>query len=736
MVCRQSRMLAKRVPFAVAIKPERPRSARSPSFALTLMLSTLPCAATHAQETPSASSDQYGSTPTIIVTAERIENSGPVSTTAQLGILGDRDVFSTPFTTSSYTDALIRNQQARVLSDVLDNDSGVRLSTSRYAESEGFTIRGFPVTTVLFAGLAGITDFRTPFIDGIERVEVIEGPSTLINGSSQAVGGTINLVPKRATDTPIRRATLGYDSDLQGEVHVDVGQRWGTNDEWGVRTNLAFRYGDTPVDHQRDRSTELTIGLDYRGERLRLGVDGVYSDRQFLANEAGFGVLPGFAIPRAPKLRSNIFDRSSGFHRYNIMGRISAEYDLSDAVTLFADYGRQHSRERYFGPFEPTIDAADGTADVIVIPYLNRENDTSARVGARARFTTGPIAHQLTVSGESYWDHIHAGFAIEDDLLTNIYRPVPLAPLVPSYPNPPVNFDQPQRTESLVVADVANLAKDRVTLILGARDVRIRLRQTDPSGGGFELGRYSGSKWSPSAALLVKPVARLTLYGNYVQALQQGQTAPVGTVNANQTFPPSIAKQYELGAKYEIARGAGLTLAAFRITQPNGLVDPATNVFSVNGEQRNRGIEFKAFGEVKRGLRLLSGIQWIDGRQVRTADGDGDGRGDLDGRKAIAVPDWQVNVGAELDLMSRLTVTGRLIYTSRQFYDADNSRSIPGWTRIDLGARYTTLVAGKPLTVRAQIENVAGRNYWASTQNQLLAQGTPRTVLLSATKDF
>jgi len=60
------------------------------------------------------------------------------------------------------------------------------------------------------------------------------------------------------------------------------------------------------------------------------------------------------------------------------------------------------------------------------------------------------------------------------------------------------------------------------------------------------------------------------------------------------------------------------------------------------------------------------------------------------------------------------------------------------WTRVDLGARYRATIMGKPVALRASIENVFNKNYWLSSST-LLTVGTaaaPRTVLLSAQFDL
>ncbi|WP_245517599.1 hypothetical protein [Methylorubrum sp. Q1] len=89
-----------------------------------------------------------------------------------------------------------------------------------------------------------------------------------------------------------------------------------------------------------------------------------------------------------------------------------------------------------------------------------------------------------------------------------------------------------------------------------------------------------------------------------------------------------------------------------------------------------------------------------------------------------------------IGLSPGLSLTGRVIYTAAQYCDLANSQKIPDRATLDLGLRYATLFRDRPLTRRANVVNVTGHNDWATTGRGILAQGTPRTVLLSASVDF
>ena len=128
-------------------------------------------------------------------------------------MLGNRDFMDTPFNVTSYTSALIENQQALTLQQVLENDPSVRMTTSAGHIRENFRIRGFPVlgSELALNGMYGLApDGHVP-TEFLERVEVLKGPGALLNGMAPfgAVGGSINLVTKHASDAPITSVSSG-----------------------------------------------------------------------------------------------------------------------------------------------------------------------------------------------------------------------------------------------------------------------------------------------------------------------------------------------------------------------------------------------------------------------------------------------------------------------------------------------------------------------------------------------
>lgn len=180
---------------------------------------------------------------------------GQVARGARLGMLGNADVMDAPFSITSYTARTIEQQQARSVADLLQaNDPSVRVVGGRGDLVDSYTIRGFSVQNadVAFNGLYGLLPFWRVPIEFAERVEVLKGPNALLGGISPggSVGGTINLVPKRADDQPLTHVSVDWTQRSQLGTHLDIGRRFGENNAFGVRFNGVYRNGDTAVDHQ------------------------------------------------------------------------------------------------------------------------------------------------------------------------------------------------------------------------------------------------------------------------------------------------------------------------------------------------------------------------------------------------------------------------------------------------------------------------------------------------------
>lgn len=669
---------------------------------------------------------------------------GQVATGGQLGLLGNRSVMDTPFNQTSYTAKKAQDQQARTIRDVLIDDPSVRA----YFQDGGpgydtYRIRGFGppgVPATAYSGLFGILPSFSVMAELAERVEVLKGPSAMLNGMIPGgnIGGTINVVPKRAPEETLMQATASYASASQFGIHADLAHRFGADKEFGVRFNGVFKGGQTDIQYNADQRALAVLGLDYRGERVRLSADLGYQDQYINGVIPYLGVAVGVPLPWAPNVRNNAGGQPWSYSsRRDLFGIGRAELDLTEHVTAYAAFGAHDYRLAGLYASNMTVTNVAGTVAPSIqgAPFNLTQYQTyqTGEAGLRARVRTGPVGHELAFSATTYWNETGIGETAGTPFATNIYAPTIIAP--PNLVTPPARKVSTNTLSGIALADTLTGADKRIQLTVGARLQQVQAANFNVISG-IQTSGYNQSALSPSVALVLKPWENVSVYGNWIQGLQQGAIVQPPFTNAGEVFPPYKSTQYEAGVKVDWGK-LTTTASVFQISQPSILVNTVTNSQFLGGEQVNQGLELNFFGEVSEGFRVLGGAMFLSAVLTQTQGGL------TNGWIAPFSPGAQFNLAGELDLpfLRGATVDARVIYTGAQFIDTTSPRrSLPEWTRFDIGARYTFEnpgAKGKPLVARFNVDNVLDNNYWAGGSGaSFLFLGAPRTFRLSLTASF
>ena len=662
---------------------------------------------------------------------QKTYSGGQFARGGSLGILGITDLMNVPFSTTNYTSELIENQQAQSIADVVMNDASVRTLASRGGYGDDFQIRGFAVGArdVSMNGLFGLAPATRIPLEMIERVEVLKGPGSLTNGvgPNGSIGGTINVVTKRAADVPLTRLTTTYMGKAQFGTHLDVGRRFGEDNQWGVRANGVWRNGEGNIDGGRQRLGLGSLGIDYAGNRLRWSLDALTTSGRTTDFRPQIAFRNGITqIPAVPDNRSTFYPGADLTDKAKtLMSRL--EFDIDGNTTLYGGIGYSDVSTDQNFPTAVTrpVDLRPNTLGNFSVSngyYDEYNKTTSGEIGLRTRFRTGAVGHSLVVAANRMDRETGYFYRLTTaSVASNLYSPAALPPIDFARQDPAKTADLSQY--SLVVADTMSFLDDRVLLTLGLRDQTIDQKSVNGSTP------YDASAVTPLVGLVFKPRQNISVYGNYTAGLTAGGIAGPTTANRGEVFAPQKSKQYEVGVKADW--GTLTTQAAvYQITRPNSLTDPATQIYSFGGEQRNRGLELTTYGEIQRGLRAMASASFNDAKLTRTTGGLNQGN------DANGVPDHTFNVGLDWDTpwVPGLSLNGRVISTSSLYYDAANLLRMPSWTRVDIGARYATRVAGRPVLLRANLENVANKAYWVTST--YVTVGAPRTLMLSASISF
>jgi iron complex outermembrane receptor protein len=505
-----------------------------------------------------------------------------------------------------------------------------------------------------------------------------------------------------------------------------------------VRFNGVIRAGQTDVQWNTDQRALGLLGLDFRGERVRLSADLGYQS-QYIGGVVGYLALAdGVPLPWAPNARSNSGGQPWTYsERKDLFGVVRGEIDLTERITAYAAFGAHDSRLAGLYPSVVRITNVNGAATSVGLQD-RRDYYTylTGQAGLRALVDTGPIGHEFAFTAMTLAQEYGVGSTSgAPAYATNIYNPVVVPrPIFPT-PVSPAKKASTAGQSSLALADTLSAADKRIQLTVGARLQQVTAANFN-STTGAETSSYDQSALTPSVALVFKPWQNVSVYGNWIQGLQEGSIVGPAFANAGEVFPPFKSTQYEAGIKVDWGKFT-TTASLFQISQPSILTNVATNTQYVGGEQTNQGLELNVFGEPTEGVRFLGGAMFLNPVLTKTEGGL------TDGWIAPMTPQFTLNIAGEWDLpfVRGLTLSGRAIYTSSQYIDtAWPRRSLPDWTRFDVGARYTfenPAAKGKLLVARFNVDNVLDANYWEGGFGAFaLFLGAPRTFRLSLTADF
>ncbi|MGF6272689.1 iron complex outermembrane receptor protein [Massilia sp. UYP11] len=668
---------------------------------------------------------------------------GQVARGGRLGLLGNVDIMDTPFNSTNYTHALIQDQQARSVADVVQNDPSVRVARGFGNYQELYMIRGFAVGSddTAYNGLYGLLPRQFVATELMERVEVLRGAHSFINGAAPAggsIGGSINILPKRAPNQELSEVTVGVETGGQGYGAIDLGRRFGEEGRAGVRVNVAHRNGDTAVDREERELSVYSIGVDYRGRGYRLSADVGAQDHQLTNARPSVDLAPGLPMIAAPDASHNFAQPWTVSNERHTFGTVRAEVDLGTDAVAWAAAGLRNGQEfNILAGID--VNAVNGDATMSRFDNIRKDQVRTGEVGVRGSLRTGAVKHVLSASASGFHSKSRNAYGMSDfaGFGSNLYAPRDVAAPSPTFFTGGDMSDPLVTSKTilsgLAVADTMSFMEDKVLVNVGVRHQRIKDFGYDYNTG-LENSGYESSENTPFAAIVYKPRKDVSVYANYSEGLQRGAVASgVDIINQGEVFAPYVARQREAGVKYDSGR-YGVTAAVFSTSQPSAYVE--NRVFGVFGEQRNRGLELSVFGTPMRGLKLLGGLTLIDAEQRVTAGGVNQGK------DAIGVPETQLNIGADWDVpgVAGLSLNARTVYTSKQYADGANLQKLPSWTRVDLGATYSTRFMARDLTLRARVDNVTDKNYWASAGGYpgagYLVLAAPRSVVVSATMGF
>ena len=664
------------------------------------------------------------------VTGARAQALVPLTTEA--GSFRGATIMDVPSTVNVITRELLDLQAVSGLYDAVRNTAGVTRQQNGGETWDQLVIRGIAVenrTNYRLNGSMPIMNFSQVPMENKERVEVLKGASALYYGFASPAG-VVNFVTKRAGSKPVASFGLSVDDRGSAVANVDLGRRFGEQQQFGLRVNAAGGTLGSYMDHVGNGNRSfVSAALDWRvTNKLLLKADLEY-DRRKVTEQAGVNLPVAvngvITLPRAVDPSKLIGPDWSNFEAQTKNAQLRADYALTDGWALTVEAGHSETaRDRRLAIFRLNNAAALATGAGRITGNIQHGVNTSdlLRAELAGNFRTGVIAHELTL-GASRTDKAQDPIYQRNYTIAaqNLYNPVPVTSVVfgaaPASPT----------TAALDTRDTGLYALDRMVFnpqwqsVVGVRHSSYRSDQG--------ASHYDVSKTTPMASLIYKLAPDLSLYASMARGLEEGETAPTGSANQGVKMAPGVSRQQELGARWLSPAGTLLSAALFDITRP-GYYTNTGNMFTADGEQRYQGLELSTQGKLTRQLSWQTSAQFLDPRFDRiNARYNGKAPENASKRTGSAFLSYA------FDGMPGLSVNGGAYYYSARPVNDLNQAFLGGVTLFSAGARYAGRMMDKAVTWQLNMDNAADKRYWAGAGTRL-ASGAPRTVKLSVKVDL
>lgn len=539
---------------------------------------------------------------------------------------------------------LLKDQLIVDFSDALKNSAGIDKlwsSTGRGNDGAGYySLRGFATQPTLINGLAGISN-GSPDPAGIERIEVIKGPSGTLFGSSLiSFGGLINIVSKQPYDS--LGAELGYTAGSYGlsRLTADINAPLTRNKDAAIRINTAFQKQNSFQDAGFSQSLYFAPSFSYRAsEKLNflLSAD-LYTAK---ATNPVMYFLNRSRPLEATNPAALHLDYSKSFTSNDIQVstpvtqiRAAINYRISSrwtSQTLLAQSSRKSE-----GLYQYIMFILPG--DSLLNRYMSNQYATNEVSNLQQNFLgeleLGKTRHRILVGFDYYVNqgiNNSSAYILYDTVKSNGHDPQYGQLTAESVHGRIAGNTAPTKTKTrngsyaFYASDVINLT-DRWLAMLSLRVDRFENKGSFNIRTGVRSGAYQQTSLSPKFGLVYQIVKdRVALFANYINGFKN--VAPVNQSTGEvSVFKPQQANQLESGIKLQSGGDKfQLILSAYDITVDNitrniteNINGDFYNIVIQDGRQRSRGLELELNAAPLSGLAIRGSYAYNESKILKS----------------------------------------------------------------------------------------------------------------------
>lgn len=586
---------------------------------VTALLAACFGAAAQAQPAqPGPSTEPATVLPAVQVTGTGETATGPVdgyvATRSATGTKTDTPLSETPQAITVIPRGQIVDQGSQNVQDAMNYAAGVRPNAYGVDNRGDYVrIRGVEPAQYL-DGLRQFFNYNNPRTEiyGMERVEVLRGPSSMLYGQG-STGGIVNLVSKRPQAEAQREIGVVLGNDNRREIQADLTGPVTEDGQWLYRVVAVGRDSDTQVQHAPDDRLMLAPSLTWRpsaATSLTLQAlwqkDKAGTTQSFLPWSGSVQENPNGRIP------TRRFVSEPGFDAYDTeqfsVGWLF-EHQFNDTWKFRQNFRNTVSRVDYQSLYPNVygdrrgnsyIDADQTTTDRFFYVNKPRMRTLLADQNIEGKLNWGRTEHTV-IFGMDYSHYREtsqtaSGLGAPLNLYHPVYGNLPEYELsdTPKQKQQQLGFyaqDQIKFDKNWIF--LAGIRRDRADNRIDGQD-----KETDyATTKRFGLMYAADNGWSP--------------YLSYSESF----TPIAGSDFYDQRWKPMRGKQVEAGIKY-MPKDADIefTAAAYDLREKNRQTNDPNNPNNQiqAGKTRTRGVELELRGRVTKDVDVIANYIYTD----------------------------------------------------------------------------------------------------------------------------
>ena len=573
----------------------------------------------------------------------------PISSKSNLSIMEN------PQPISIVTHEIIEQQQAKQLSDVLQNVNGLYITSSRGNSQDSFGGRGFILgNDNIFKNGTRVNSGVFPEVSGLERVEVLKGANAMLYGNT-AAGGIINMITKKPRFN--FGGSIGLNGGSWNSYKPTVDFYGPLSDKIAFRLNGAYEYADSFRDVVTSSKYYFNPSfLVNLGEKSQLIVEADYLKNDFTP-DFGLGSITNKDLSYSlnDSVGRNVFF-GTDWQYQNVQQastNITFNHQFNTNWTFNAVASYQNYTKDYFSAEKIQWEFATPTATRLSWkrPFnktYNEQNFGSGQININGEINTGKINHKLLFGADADYNQADSYAYTLGSTNNVLYLDDPSTWGNVAMPTSTLNNRNRINTRRIGVyaQDFISLTKE-IKVIAGLRWSYIENMATINTNFITNVksitnnSATSDQALSPKLGIVYMANDNLSVFATYTNSFvpNAGETSSqLGALNTTGTpaevlartqnlskegIKPTTVDQYEIGVKKNLWNNTlAVNLSVYQIENNNtyqsywyqnaagAIVTPDSNLKEYAGKVRSRGVELDITGNPTANLSIIGGVSY------------------------------------------------------------------------------------------------------------------------------